>query len=111
MKFEGDLPPNRLDHSMCVWPWTVQADGDGNSSGTSDTNHLAFVFGGMDTEGVLHNDCVVTVLTWWSWFNNDLCHNKMSKKSIVLFYKMYTNFFFYQTFISMYFQKYNDQIQ
>lgn len=63
MKFEGDLPPNRLDHSMCVLPWTVQADGDGNSSGTSDTKHLAFVFGGMDTEGVLHNDCIVTVLT------------------------------------------------
>lgn len=44
-------------------------------------------------------------------YNQLLCHNKMSKKSIVLLYKMYTNNFFYQTFISMYFQKYNDQIQ
>ncbi|KAG7249759.1 hypothetical protein CRUP_035318, partial [Coryphaenoides rupestris] len=59
MKFEGDLPANRLDHSMCVVPWTSE-DVD---SGESETKHLAFIFGGMDTQGVIHSDCVVTILT------------------------------------------------
>lgn len=67
MKFEGDLPPNRLDHSMCLLPWKVcDEGGDGDqagSSATSETINLAFVFGGMDTQGVIHNDCIVTVVT------------------------------------------------
>ncbi|XP_076019830.1 rab9 effector protein with kelch motifs isoform X2 [Genypterus blacodes] len=68
MKFEGDMPPNRLDHSMCLLPWKVCAEGNavveqGCCSGTSETIHLAFVFGGMDTQGVIHNDCTVTVIT------------------------------------------------
>ncbi|KAG7280096.1 hypothetical protein CRUP_003723 [Coryphaenoides rupestris] len=63
MKFEGDLPANRLDHSMCVVPWTSE-DVD---SGESETKHLAFIFGGMDTQGVIHSDCVVTILTSDSW--------------------------------------------
>ncbi|KAL3041664.1 rab9 effector protein with kelch motifs [Trematomus bernacchii] len=68
MKFEGDMPPNRLDHSMCVLPWKVCGEGDGdgeeaNSPAASETINLAFVFGGMDTQGVIHNDCVVTVVT------------------------------------------------
>ncbi|XP_061148531.1 rab9 effector protein with kelch motifs isoform X2 [Syngnathus typhle] len=75
MKFEGDLPPNRLDHCMCLLPWKVEAVGDcgeaqranPDSAATPadgpETVHLAFVFGGMDTQGVIHNDCVVTVVT------------------------------------------------
>ncbi|XP_019735176.1 rab9 effector protein with kelch motifs [Hippocampus comes] len=81
MKFEGDLPPNRLDHCMCLLPWKVEAVGDGGEVQTAATDpeaaptsapaktlhaetiHLAFVFGGMDTQGVIHNDCVVTVVT------------------------------------------------
>ncbi|XP_060917905.1 rab9 effector protein with kelch motifs isoform X2 [Labrus mixtus] len=68
MKFEGDMPPDRLDHSMCLLPWTVHAEGNGDkeqadSPTASETIHLAFVFGGMDTQGVIHNDCVVTVVS------------------------------------------------
>ncbi|KAG7498278.1 rab9 effector protein with kelch motifs [Solea senegalensis] len=60
MKFEGDMPPNRLDHSMCVLPWKVH---DENSPASSETIQLAFVYGGMDTQGVIYNDCIVTVVT------------------------------------------------
>nr|XP_020456474.1 rab9 effector protein with kelch motifs isoform X7 [Monopterus albus] len=68
MKFQGDMPPNRLDHSMCLLPWKVCGEGDrdeeqANSPAASQTIHLAFVFGGMDTQGVIYNDCIVTVLT------------------------------------------------
>lgn len=68
MKFEGDMPPNRLDHSMCLLPWKVCGEGNGgeeqaSSPAASDTMHLAFVFGGMDTQGVIYNDCIVTVVT------------------------------------------------
>lgn len=57
MKFEGDMPPNRLDHSMCLLPWKVRGEGNGeeeqaNSPAGSETINLAFVFGGMDTQGV-----------------------------------------------------------
>ncbi|XP_033845055.1 rab9 effector protein with kelch motifs isoform X1 [Periophthalmus magnuspinnatus] len=62
MKFEGDLPPNRLDHSMCLVPWKVSEKTEDGQQDTK-TKHLAFVFGGMDTQGVIHNDCIVTVLT------------------------------------------------
>uniref|UniRef100_A0A4W6CXW6 Rab9 effector protein with kelch motifs n=1 Tax=Lates calcarifer TaxID=8187 RepID=A0A4W6CXW6_LATCA len=63
MKFEGDMPPNRLDHSMCLLPWKVHDEGNASSPAASETIHLAFVFGGMDTQGVIHNDCIVTVVT------------------------------------------------
>lgn len=62
MKFEGDKPPNRLDHSMCLLPWKV-CNEEANSPAVSRNVNLAFVFGGMDTQGVIHNDCVVTVVT------------------------------------------------
>ena len=61
MKFTGDLPPNRLDHSMCIVPWIASTEGADH--GSRETQHLAFIFGGMDTTGVIHSDCVVTVLT------------------------------------------------
>lgn len=60
MKFEGDLPASRLDHSMCLVPWIVSDERDGQQ--VTKTVHLAFAFGGMDTQGVIHNDCIVTVV-------------------------------------------------
>ncbi|XP_055009220.1 rab9 effector protein with kelch motifs isoform X2 [Boleophthalmus pectinirostris] len=62
MIFDGDLPPNRLDHSMCLVPWKVS---EKTEDGQQDikTKHLAFVFGGMDTQGVIHDDCIVTLVT------------------------------------------------
>lgn len=59
LKFEGDLPPGRLDHSMCLLAWRVKME----DSAHADVQHLCFVFGGMDTQGVIFNDCLVTVLT------------------------------------------------
>uniref|UniRef100_A0A8C6T1Y7 Rab9 effector protein with kelch motifs n=1 Tax=Neogobius melanostomus TaxID=47308 RepID=A0A8C6T1Y7_9GOBI len=61
MKFEGDLPASRLDHSMCLVPWIVSEEKCGKQ--VTKILHLAFAFGGMDTQGVIHNDCVVTVVT------------------------------------------------
>ncbi|XP_060768135.1 rab9 effector protein with kelch motifs [Neoarius graeffei] len=67
MKFEGDLPPDRLDHSMCVVPWRERNDvsvaDDKTERREAETKHLCFVFGGMDTQGLIFNDCLVTVLT------------------------------------------------
>ncbi|XP_073697367.1 rab9 effector protein with kelch motifs isoform X2 [Garra rufa] len=60
MKFDGDLPPSRLDHSMCVVPWRVKTP---EESCDTDVVHLCFIFGGMDTQGVIFNDCLVTMLT------------------------------------------------
>ncbi|KAI2665094.1 rab9 effector [Labeo rohita] len=60
MKFDGDLPPSRLDHSMCVVPWRVKTP---EESRDADVVHLCFIFGGMDTQGIIFNDCLVTVLT------------------------------------------------
>lgn len=72
---------------MCVIPWRAGAHGDtgdppagtepplsaGDRAGplqqglgedcTEDTFvHLLFVFGGMDTEGQIHRDCLVTLI-------------------------------------------------
>ncbi|XP_077479613.1 rab9 effector protein with kelch motifs isoform X1 [Stigmatopora argus] len=70
MKFEGDLPLSRLDHCMCLLPWKaddvgnkVQAQAGTQTTVIEETVYLAFVFGGMDTQGVIFNDCVVTVVT------------------------------------------------
>lgn len=62
LKFEGDMPPNRLDHSMCLLPWKLCEEGKRDQASSSETIQLAFVFGGMDTQGIIHNDCIVTVL-------------------------------------------------
>ncbi|KAM6903099.1 rab9 effector protein with kelch motifs [Xenentodon cancila] len=65
LKFKGDMPPNRLDHCMCLLPWRLCGEGEGDqasSCAASETIHLAFVFGGMDTHGVIHNDCIVTIV-------------------------------------------------
>lgn len=62
MKFDGDMPPNRLDHSMCLVPLNVSEESEDGKQ-VNKTVHLAFAFGGMDTQGIIHNDCIVTVLT------------------------------------------------
>ncbi|KAJ7425254.1 rab9 effector protein with kelch motif protein [Pitangus sulphuratus] len=84
LQFESPLPAGRLDHAMCVIPWQAGTQGDmgappagteppveGDSTGplqqgqgsTEDTVvHLLLVFGGMDTQGQLHRDCLVTLL-------------------------------------------------
>uniref|UniRef100_A0A673TG85 Rab9 effector protein with kelch motifs n=1 Tax=Suricata suricatta TaxID=37032 RepID=A0A673TG85_SURSU len=89
LKFDTVLPPGRLDHSMCVIPWpvtctsekedsnslTVNCDAErgdstdkGVTQGSDSQEHsqpdtlLCFVFGGMNTEGEVYNDCIVTVV-------------------------------------------------
>ncbi|XP_068066986.1 rab9 effector protein with kelch motifs isoform X2 [Anomalospiza imberbis] len=87
LQFESPLPSGRLDHAMCVIPWQAGAHGDTGDSpaGTEapvaagdraeplqqdlgegcaeDTFvHLLFVFGGMDTQGHIHRECLVTLL-------------------------------------------------
>ncbi|KAJ8355351.1 hypothetical protein AAFF_G00062520 [Aldrovandia affinis] len=64
LKFEGDLPSDRLDHSMCVVPWRVRKDecSVGDQAPEPETVNLCFIFGGMDTHGVIHSDCVATLL-------------------------------------------------
>ncbi|XP_004716506.1 rab9 effector protein with kelch motifs isoform X2 [Echinops telfairi] len=86
LKFDTFLPPGRLDHSMCVIPWPVasasekddfdsvplncEADRNfedkaviqGDDSQQSEDTLLCFVFGGMNTEGEIYDDCVVTVV-------------------------------------------------
>lgn len=64
VKFEGDLPQNRLDHSTCVVPWPERSDTEDEAeSRERETKHLCFVFGGMDTHGLIFDDCLVTLLT------------------------------------------------
>ncbi|NWY68672.1 RABEK protein, partial [Erithacus rubecula] len=85
LQFESPLPSGRLDHAMCVIPWQAGAHRDtgGTPAGTQpplaagdraeplqqaegcaeDTFvHLLFVFGGMDTQGQIHRDCLVTLI-------------------------------------------------
>ncbi|XP_008568191.1 PREDICTED: rab9 effector protein with kelch motifs isoform X2 [Galeopterus variegatus] len=89
LKFDTFLPPGRLDHSMCIIPWPVTSTSEkedsnsvtlncGAEKGDSTVNGvtqggdsheesqtdplLCFVFGGMNTEGEIYNDCIVTVV-------------------------------------------------
>ncbi|XP_073909308.1 rab9 effector protein with kelch motifs isoform X4 [Castor canadensis] len=88
LKFDTLLPPGRLDHSMCIIPWPVtsasenedsnsvtlnceaergdSADKEVTKGGDSQKSHtdtlLCFVFGGMNTEGEIYDDCIVTVV-------------------------------------------------
>ncbi|MBN3324404.1 RABEK protein, partial [Atractosteus spatula] len=66
--FGGALPSKRLDHSMCVVPWRLRASESLPRRQQEETSpgefvHLCFVFGGMDTEGNIYNDCAVAVLS------------------------------------------------
>ncbi|NXG17740.1 RABEK protein, partial [Grallaria varia] len=85
LQFESPLPPGRLDHAMCVIPWQAGTQGDteastagtkprvsaGDSAGPYHQDqgcaevtvvHLLLVVGGMDTQGQMHRDCVVTLI-------------------------------------------------
>ncbi|XP_006834827.1 PREDICTED: rab9 effector protein with kelch motifs isoform X2 [Chrysochloris asiatica] len=88
LKFDTFLPPGRLDHSMCIIPWPVVSTSekedsnsvplnfeaekkdftdkgisqDGNSQESQTDILLCFVFGGMNTEGEIYDDCIVTVV-------------------------------------------------
>lgn len=88
LKFDTFLPPGRLDHSMCIIPWPVMSASEKNSNSTTvncdaekgdstdkgvtqggdsqEENQtdrlLCFVFGGMNTEGEIYDDCIVTVV-------------------------------------------------
>ncbi|ERE71180.1 rab9 effector protein with kelch motifs isoform X2 [Cricetulus griseus] len=89
LQFDTFLPPGRLDHSMCVIPWPVMSTSENEDSDSvilkceaekgdaadiqvaqggglpeeSQTNMLlCFVFGGMNTEGEIYDDCFVTVV-------------------------------------------------
>ncbi|XP_038960701.1 rab9 effector protein with kelch motifs isoform X12 [Rattus norvegicus] len=89
LQFDTSLPPGRLDHSMCVIPWPVMSASDTEDSGSvilslqdekgdaaekpetrsggsreesPTTLLLCFVFGGMNTEGEIYDDCLVTVV-------------------------------------------------
>ncbi|XP_006158304.1 rab9 effector protein with kelch motifs isoform X1 [Tupaia chinensis] len=89
LKFDTFLPPGRLDHAMCIIPWPVMSvsekedsnsitlnceaeEGDSadkgvTQDGDSRVEHqtdilLCFVFGGMNTEGEIYDDCIVTVV-------------------------------------------------
>ncbi|XP_040591616.1 rab9 effector protein with kelch motifs isoform X5 [Mesocricetus auratus] len=86
LQFGPFLPPGRLDHSMCVIPWPVPSTSENEDSDSvilnceaertgaagvhvaqggeeSQTNmSLCFVFGGMNTEGEIYDDCIVTVV-------------------------------------------------
>lgn len=87
LKFDSFLPPGRLDHAMCIIPWAERCASEKNSNSAvlncdaekgnstekgvtqdddsqerqSDTL-LCFVFGGMNTEGEIYNDCIVTIV-------------------------------------------------
>ncbi|KAM5145847.1 rab9 effector protein with kelch motifs isoform 1-T2 [Mantella aurantiaca] len=85
MKFESPSPAARLDHSMCLIPWTIKIDAlksdseldkvtEKRENGSFLHNRdyksdkfgqvtLCLIFGGMDTNGELYNDCSVTILT------------------------------------------------
>ncbi|XP_032933740.1 rab9 effector protein with kelch motifs [Catharus ustulatus] len=79
LQFESPLPSGRLDHAMCVIPWQAEAHRDTGETPAGDraeplqqglgegcaedtSVHLLFVFGGMDTEGQIHRDCLVTLI-------------------------------------------------
>ncbi|NXL30446.1 RABEK protein, partial [Glaucidium brasilianum] len=92
LQFDSALPAGRLDHAMCVIPWWAGDSGDREAATGTDTAgkepplsagdktgpclkgpeeeegrakgivHLLLVFGGMDTQGEIHRDCVVTLI-------------------------------------------------
>ncbi|KAM6169138.1 rab9 effector protein with kelch motifs [Rhynchocyon petersi] len=79
LKFDTFLPSGRLDHSMCIIPWPLTTDTnsvsfnceadftnreteDDDSQESQTDTLLCFVFGGMNTEGEIYDDCIVTVV-------------------------------------------------
>ncbi|XP_054992821.1 rab9 effector protein with kelch motifs isoform X2 [Sorex araneus] len=89
LRFDTFLPAGRLDHSMCIIPWpvmsaaekkttnSVSVNGDAETRNPTDQGTsqggdaqeqsqkdmlLCFVFGGMNTEGEIYDDCIVTIV-------------------------------------------------
>ncbi|KFZ46592.1 Rab9 effector protein with kelch motifs, partial [Antrostomus carolinensis] len=78
LPFDSPLPAGRLDHAMCVIPWRagksrdtgagdraalVQQSPEEEEGGAEDTVvHLLLVCGGMDTQGEMYRDCVVSLI-------------------------------------------------
>ncbi|NXI58662.1 RABEK protein, partial [Chloroceryle aenea] len=86
LKFESPLPAGRLHDAMCVVPWPAGKSGDtgagteamvsaGDTAGPPQESqeeegscaeapvlHLLLVFGGMDMQGEIYQDCVVSLI-------------------------------------------------
>uniref|UniRef100_A0A8D0G4Z0 Rab9 effector protein with kelch motifs n=1 Tax=Sphenodon punctatus TaxID=8508 RepID=A0A8D0G4Z0_SPHPU len=79
IKFDSPLPPGRLDHSMCLIPWPAPAEAEHEDSQAAGRDseeekqkeksspeekplHLCLIFGGMDTQGEIFRDCVVSLI-------------------------------------------------
>ncbi|XP_037256361.1 rab9 effector protein with kelch motifs isoform X2 [Falco biarmicus] len=89
LQFDSPLPAGRLDHAMCIIPWQAAKSGgtstwedkagdespvlvgsnggplqQGQDKGCAEgaVVHLLFVFGGMDTQGEIYRDCVVSLI-------------------------------------------------
>ncbi|XP_028664971.2 rab9 effector protein with kelch motifs [Erpetoichthys calabaricus] len=88
LRFSDNSPSKRLDHAMCVIPWRLRSQPcalhseadfptekqmaraeavDASALVDPPTHkqemvHLCLIFGGMDTEGNVFNDCAVTIL-------------------------------------------------
>ncbi|KAM4647713.1 rab9 effector protein with kelch motifs isoform 1-T1 [Amazona ochrocephala] len=80
LQFDAPLPAGRLDHAMCVIPWQagksehtgaattgeatagplLKSQDEGHAGGT--VVHLLLVFGGMDTQGEIYRDCIVSLI-------------------------------------------------
>ncbi|XP_052671870.1 rab9 effector protein with kelch motifs isoform X1 [Harpia harpyja] len=92
LQFDSPLPAGRLDHAMCVIPWQAGKSRDAgavtrdNKAGKESTAsvgdkagplqksqeeegcaedtvmHLLLIFGGMDTQGEIYRDCIVSLI-------------------------------------------------
>ncbi|KFZ50484.1 Rab9 effector protein with kelch motifs, partial [Podiceps cristatus] len=92
LRFDSPLPAGRLDHAMCVIPWRAGGSGaTGTGSGEGEAGeeltglagdkvaalqesqaqegcagdavvHLLLIFGGMDMQGEIYRDCVVSLI-------------------------------------------------
>ncbi|XP_009981780.1 PREDICTED: rab9 effector protein with kelch motifs, partial [Tauraco erythrolophus] len=79
LQFESPLPTGRLDHAMCVVPWRASESGDVGAATQEESPasagdraapllqspgdrvvHLLLVFGGMDAQGEVYRDCIVS---------------------------------------------------
>ncbi|NXG49140.1 RABEK protein, partial [Psilopogon haemacephalus] len=88
LQFNSPLPAGRLDHAMCIIPWLTGKSRDRKGGAWEDkagtemavatadeagpgwkgecaedsVMHLLLVFGGMDTQGEIFKDCVVSLI-------------------------------------------------
>ncbi|KAM9522157.1 rab9 effector protein with kelch motifs isoform 2-T2 [Guaruba guarouba] len=80
LRFDAPLPAARLDHAMCVIPWQAGKSEHTGAAATGEATagpllesqdeghagatvvHLLLVFGGMDTQGEIYRDCIVSLI-------------------------------------------------